>query len=98
MDFTAAGIVVDNARSRVNISNQQSNAIAVYSTSGELLTTIQQAEKRPGLAAGAFPSVDCRVLEQIPQELVIDVMVILHLGRLYECSQRACAAISGSLL
>jgi NHL repeat len=40
LDFTAAGIAVDNARSRVYISNQQGNAIAVYSTSGVLLTTI----------------------------------------------------------
>ncbi|MGB2604247.1 MAG: hypothetical protein WBC78_11680 [Candidatus Sulfotelmatobacter sp.] len=41
LDFTAAGIAVDNARSRVYISNQNGNAIAVYSTSGALLTTIQ---------------------------------------------------------
>jgi ABC-type Fe3+-citrate transport system substrate-binding protein len=41
LDFTPAGIAVDNARSRVYISNQQGNAIAVYSTSGALLTTIQ---------------------------------------------------------
>ena len=26
-------------------------------------------------------------LEQIPQELVIDVMMVLHFGRLYECAQ-----------
>ncbi len=41
LDFTPAGIAVDNARSRVYISNQNGNAIAVYSTSGTLLTTIQ---------------------------------------------------------
>jgi YVTN family beta-propeller protein len=41
LDFTPAGIAIDNARSRVYISNQQGNAIAVYSTSGVLLTTIQ---------------------------------------------------------
>lgn len=41
LDFTAAGIAIDNARSRVYISNQQGDAIAVYSTSGMLLTTIR---------------------------------------------------------
>jgi DNA-binding beta-propeller fold protein YncE len=39
--FNAAGIAVDSVRGRVYISNQQGNSIAVYSTSGTLLRTIQ---------------------------------------------------------
>lgn len=41
LDFSPAGIAIDNARGRVYLSNQQGNAIAVYSTSGTLLATIQ---------------------------------------------------------
>jgi hypothetical protein len=29
---------------------------------------------------------NCNVLEQVPEELVVDVVVILHLGRLHEGS------------
>ncbi len=39
--FTCEGIVVDNTRQRIYMSNQQGNSIAVYSTSGALLKTIQ---------------------------------------------------------
>jgi DNA-binding beta-propeller fold protein YncE len=39
--FTCEGIVVDNARGRVYMSNQQGNSIAVYSTTGALLKTIE---------------------------------------------------------
>jgi DNA-binding beta-propeller fold protein YncE len=39
--FTCEGVVVDNARQRVYLSNQQGNSIAVYSTSGTLLKTIE---------------------------------------------------------
>lgn len=42
LPFSPAGIAVDSARGRVYISNQQGNAIAVYSTAnGELLKTIE---------------------------------------------------------
>jgi YVTN family beta-propeller protein len=41
LSFSPAGIVVDNTRGRVYISNEQGNSIAVYSTSGALLATIQ---------------------------------------------------------
>jgi DNA-binding beta-propeller fold protein YncE len=42
LPFGPAGIAVDSARGRVYISNQQGNAIAVYSTSsGALLKTIE---------------------------------------------------------
>jgi DNA-binding beta-propeller fold protein YncE len=41
LNFTCEGIVVDSARQRVYMSNQQGNAIAVYSTAGVLLKTIQ---------------------------------------------------------
>jgi DNA-binding beta-propeller fold protein YncE len=42
LPFSPAGIAVDSARGRVYISNQQGNAIAVYSTAnGALLKTIE---------------------------------------------------------
>jgi hypothetical protein len=42
LSFTPAGMVVDSTRGRVYISNQQGNAIEVYSTTtGALLKTIQ---------------------------------------------------------
>jgi DNA-binding beta-propeller fold protein YncE len=41
LKFTPAGIAVDNVRGRVYISNFGGNSIAVYSTSGTLLKTIQ---------------------------------------------------------
>jgi YVTN family beta-propeller protein len=41
LGFNGEGIVVDSVRGRVYISNQLGNSIAVYSTSGTLLKTIQ---------------------------------------------------------
>ena len=42
LSFTPAGMVVDSTRGRVYVSNQQGNAIEVYSTAnGSLLKTIQ---------------------------------------------------------
>ena len=38
------------------------------------------------------------VLEQVPEELVVNVMVILHFGSLYIRSQKTRAAIGGGLL
>lgn len=40
LPFTAAGIAVDNARTRVYFSNENGNEILVYSTKGVLLHTI----------------------------------------------------------
>src|SRR5215471_8906389 len=37
-------------------------------------------------------------LEQIPEELIVDFVVILHFGRLYERSEEARAAIGRGLL
>ena len=37
-------------------------------------------------------------LKQVPQELVVDVVVVLHLGRLHESPEQAWAAIGGGLL
>jgi hypothetical protein len=37
-------------------------------------------------------------LKQIPEELIVDVVVILHLGRLHESSQQTGTAIGGRLL
>ena len=36
---------------------------------------------------------DCRALEQIPQKLVVNVVVILHFGRFDEGSQQARATV-----
>ncbi len=41
LKFTPAGIAVDNVRGRVYISNFGGNSVAVYSTAGALLHTIQ---------------------------------------------------------
>jgi DNA-binding beta-propeller fold protein YncE len=41
LPFVAAGIAIDNMRGRVYFSNYNGNSIAVYSTAGALLTTIQ---------------------------------------------------------
>ncbi len=41
LNFLAAGIAIDNVRGRVYLSNETGNSIAVYSTAGELLHTIQ---------------------------------------------------------
>ena len=41
LSFTPAGMVVDSARGRVYLSNQQGNQVLVYSTNGTLLHTIK---------------------------------------------------------
>ena len=41
LNFLAAGIAINNVRGRVYLSNETGNSIAVYSTAGELLHTIQ---------------------------------------------------------
>jgi hypothetical protein len=41
LNFLAAGIAIDNVRGRVYLSNETGNSIAVYSTAGELLHTIE---------------------------------------------------------
>jgi hypothetical protein len=41
LPFSASGIAIDNVRGRVYLSNYNGNSIAVYSTAGALLTTIQ---------------------------------------------------------
>src|SRR3984957_4690383 len=41
---------------------------------------------------------NCNVLEQVPEELVVDVVVILHLGRLHEGSQQTRTAVRRCLL
>jgi len=40
---------------------------------------------------------NCSGLEQIPEELVVDVVVILHLGRLHEGSEQTRTAVGGGL-
>src|SRR5579859_8171 len=37
-------------------------------------------------------------LKLVPKVLVIDVVVVLHFGRLHECAQQAGAAVGGGLL
>src|SRR6266404_7483844 len=36
------------------------------------------------------------ILEQVPEELVVNLMVVLHFRRFHECPKRARAAVRGS--
>jgi len=57
-----------------------------------------QETKTPRLAARALLGGTAANLKQIPEELVVDVVVILHLGRFHERSQQTRTPIGGSLL
>jgi len=52
--------------------------------------------KAPAFSPGLFH--DLIALEQVPEELVVDLVVILHLGGFDEGSQGAGTAVSGCLL
>lgn len=66
--------------------------------SGQYGETTHAHENAPAFRLGRFFWQNCIVLEQIPQELVVNVVMILHLGGFYEGSQQARAAVGGGLL
>ncbi len=50
-------------------------------------------KKTPWFAAKAFPWQSCSVLKQIPQELIVNLVVELHFRGLHDRSQKARAAV-----
>src|ERR1700733_12277709 len=51
----------------------------------------------PWLSARAFSWRNCSTLEQVPEELVIDIVMVLHLGSLHKSPEQARAAVGSSL-
>jgi hypothetical protein len=58
--------------------------------------TIPRKTKRPGLSAGALRSKTC-ILEPVPQELVVTLVVELHLLAFDERAQPSGTAVGGGL-
>src|SRR6202162_3694816 len=78
------------AQARVSPANSLAEAGA-----GDL--AIAQIKNALALRPGVLWQ-NCNVLEQVPKELVVDVVVILHLGRLHEGSQQTRTAVCRRLL
>jgi hypothetical protein len=76
--------------------------VETVKTSAQRLTFVDSDDRRmgsreKGRALTFERALWCVFLEQVPQELVVDLVVVLHLGRLDEGSQRAWAAVRGGL-
>src|SRR5579871_2278830 len=59
---------------------------------------VQPDAKTPGLAPRRFQWQNCSLLEQIPQELVVNIVMILDFRGLHEGPQKPRAAVGGGLL
>src|SRR5947209_7218669 len=93
----------ERASWNVLLSTPTSLAISQISSRRELRSLRPPEEpdqnaKTPWPLGRAFSWQNCSTLEQVPQELVVDVVVILHLGRLHKGSQQTRAAVRRRLL
>jgi hypothetical protein len=79
------------------VSLDQLQGLFSRATKNQLATTSSGRTLCKWRARRSRPALRERFLELIPQILVIDVVVVLHLGRFYERAQQACAAIGRRL-